>query len=111
MALRLEKPDAEGQVYGHEPEFRVAGVVSIENIGQEDHAHVDVQKEQRREDQVDVTHLDDRVLTIGPNDGTHGIKDQGIDSCKGDVGDTKSVPVVVVSPVMAIGVEVHHVCG
>ena len=107
----LEKPDAEGQVYGHEPEFRIAGVMSVEDIGQEYHAQIDVQKEERCNCKVDVTHLDDGVLTIGPNDGTHGVKDQRIRNRKGQIGNTQSIPVVVVTPVMAIGIEVHHVCG
>lgn len=111
MILGLKEPDTHRQVEGHDPKLHIARIVAVEGIGHEDQEQVYVQNQKRGDGEPDVTHLENGVFTVGPDDGTHGIEDERIGSSKSNVGNTEPIPVVIVAPVMAIGVDVHHVRG
>ena len=111
LVLCLKQSDTDGQVDGHDPELDVAGIVPVQTVGDKDHEEVNMKDQKRRDGDPNVAHLDDRVLTVGPNDGAHEEEYERVHSSESNVRETETIPVVVAAPVMAVWIGVDHVCG
>ncbi len=51
------------------------------------------------------------MLAVIPDDPTHGVEDKRVDHSEDDVADTEAIVVVIVAPIIAIRVGIHHPGG
>ena len=85
LVLCLEEPDADGQVNRHDPELDIAGVMSVQRVGNKNQEEIDMEYQQRRDGKADIAHLDDRVPTIVPDDATHRVEDDRVEHGNDDI--------------------------
>ena len=109
LILRLEKPNADGQVKRHCPEFNSARKVAVERIDHEDHEEIDMQNQNRHQSEADLAHLDDWMIAMQPDIDAGDEEGNGVDDGDGNLRDAIAV-VVCIAPVVTSSVEiVDHV--
>jgi len=94
----------------HDPIFDAAREGPIHWIDHDDHEKVDMKDKDRDQSEADVTHLDDRVVAMEPDEGTGSVEEEGIDDSEHDLRDAKAIEVHTGRPIVASRIEVDHLC-
>ena len=83
--------------------------MSVERVGEKDQKEINVEYHYRGQSKADITHLDDGMLAVMPDDSTHGVEYERVNGPKDEIANTEAIIIVLLTEVMAVGVGIDHI--
>ncbi|KAI4286438.1 MAG: hypothetical protein L6R35_004306 [Caloplaca aegaea] len=109
LVLCLPKADTNGEVQAHGSELDGAGPGAIHDVNGHVHDAEDVDDQKREQHEPNLSHLDDRVVTLEPQIDACRVQEKGVDCCERNIGYASSIVVLRSSIVEVSRIEVHYI--